>query len=581
MKVNIKWLQELVELKTSTPELITLLNNKTIGTKDVTDEFIELDMKGYNRADLLSLRGVAYEVAAITDSKILFEEPDESKYFWVEKNLPKLEVTIEDSNDCPLYCLVKIEGVSVNPSSPQWVEKLKNSGIRSINNIADITNLLMLEYGQPLHAFDASKIEGGKIVVRRATKGEKIITLDGKSRELSTDNLVIADSQKPAGIAGVMGGKDSEISDKTTTVLLEAAIFNPTLLRRTATNLALNSEASKRFYHGLTQKRLLQALNRAIEMFEQLGGKVTSISISGEVQDPLPKIPTRLKKIRSLIGEDVNEDKVESYLKKLNVTLSDKVIKNGDSSWVVTPPFFRLDLQEEEDIVEEIARMHGYENISSQQIPSTQIPPINQEQLKLFRSFKNIWQELGFTEVFTYPYYSTKVLSGLGFEGEFLKMLIRISNPISRETEYLRLNLWPNLLEAAAKNFKKGYETMSLFELGKTYSVSSGKKPVENFHLAFLVINNGENPIPDAYQVLTEFINQTGLKIQMQESPVKGVPENFFHPKRNMAITFNDQQIGGISEIHLKLADKFGLPKRAAVGEFDLTPLTSDNDKRE
>jgi phenylalanyl-tRNA synthetase beta chain len=268
MKVSINWLKELVKINKPLSELIEEINMKTIGTKEVTDKFIELDMKGYNRADLLSMRGVAYEVASLLESEVQFKEPTEKDFIWAGKNLPGLDVEIKDEDASPFYALAKIEGLKVSPSPKPYEEKLEDSGFRSVNNIADITNLVMLEYGQPLHAFDADTVSEEKVIVRMARDGEEIKTLDGKLRKLTKSDLLITDPKKAIGIAGVMGGENTEVTDKTQTILLEAAIFTPKGLRKTATRLGLQSEASKRFYHGLTKRRLLQSLNAAVRELE-------------------------------------------------------------------------------------------------------------------------------------------------------------------------------------------------------------------------------------------------------------------------------------------------------------------------
>src|SRR3989344_5766437 len=202
MKVSINWLKELVKINKPLPELISEINMKTIGTKEVTDKFIELDMKGYNRADRLSLRGVAYEVASLLDSKITFTEPDPKNFSWVTKKLPELKVEITDQEACPFYVLAKIEGLKVATSSNDVKQKLEDSGFRSINNLADITNIVMLEYGQPLHAFDAQTVVEERVIVRKAKSGEQIVTLDGKTRKLAAEDLLISDPQKSIGIAG-------------------------------------------------------------------------------------------------------------------------------------------------------------------------------------------------------------------------------------------------------------------------------------------------------------------------------------------------------------------------------------------
>src|SRR3989344_3795828 len=252
MKISLNWLKELVDFNLTTKELAEKLSLVSIGIKQQTLDFLELDLT-YNRGDLLSLQGVAREVSAITGSKLLFSPPDEKDYPWTGKDLPETPVRVEEQNLCPVYCIATIENLKVEQSPESWVKRLSDCGMRTVNNIADVTNLIMLQYGQPMHAFDAAKVAEQTLIVRCAQKGEKLITLDGKRRDLNQSDLLIADPKNSLGLAGVMGGKDSEVSNSSTKVLLEAAIFDPVVIRKTSKRHGLNSEASKRFQHGLTK----------------------------------------------------------------------------------------------------------------------------------------------------------------------------------------------------------------------------------------------------------------------------------------------------------------------------------------
>jgi phenylalanyl-tRNA synthetase beta chain len=589
MKVARNWLKELVDLKVSEDELIRLLPLRAIGTKEITPEFIELDMKGYNRADLLSLRGVAYEVSAITDSEVKFAEPDPTKYVWVEQSLPKVEVKVEDEDLCPLYCIAKIEGLKVAPSDKDWIQKLSDSGMRQVNNVADVTNLVMLEYGQPLHSFDAKEVKDETLIVRRASEGEKLKTLDEKERTLTSDDLLITDSQRALGIAGVMGGKNSEITDSTTTILLEAAIFDPVNLRKTSGRLGLNSEASKRFYHGLTKKRALQALDAAIRMYEGLGGKLTALTIVGDTEDQAKKVILRLNKVNSLIGVEITERQVEEFLGKLNFSSSrvanapsnnnrdfssSEAEPSREVSWVVTPPYWRLDIEIEEDLIEEVARMYGYEKIPAKKLEGELPEKIDQSLFNLIYELKNKLVAEGFTELQTYSYFSTNILNNFNFDKT---QLIKIANPMSAETEYMRNNLWANLVEKAADNLKY-FENVAIFEIGKTYEattqpLSSGDEVVEGkiqeeYRLAILLVDGTDNPLAQLNQVIKAVLN----KISPFDT---GRNPNFsyFHPTRHTALGLKDQPIGGMAEVHPRILGGFGVQKRVAIAEIKLEPL--------
>lgn len=552
MKVSISWLKELVDLKISIEELIRLLPFRTIGIKEATDRFIELDMKGYNRADLLSMRGVAQEVTAITNSPLCFDTVD-TKSTIDEVNLPEVNAQIENPEFAPVYCAAKIEELRVGPSSEDWIEKLEDSGIRAVNNIADVTNLIMLEYGQPMHAFDAAKVKNETIIVRLAKKNEEIVTLDGKKRVLDETDLLIADPQKALGLAGVMGGKNSEVTETTTTILLEAAIFDPVSNRQSSKRHGLNSEATKRFQHGLTKTNLLQAFSSTIKMYAGLGGKLTAITLVGNLDDKPKTIKLTQEKINSLIGIDIPANQVESSLTALGFKLASHM-ESGKVIWDVTVPYFRLDMEIEEDVIEEVARMYGYEKIPSKELTGELPERLNQDFHNAIYDLKKALVEIGLTEVQTYSFYSSKTINDLRLT---INDLIKIANPISSETKYLRDNLWPNLLEVVAKNLRQGYKDIAIFEIGKVYLPLSKGLPKEIYRLSIALSNGTDNPIQELYQIaqnlplLRSHLNQGRTLTQRA----------YFHPTR---------QTDWIAEIHPRFVNKFGIEQRVAVLEIEI-----------
>lgn len=567
MKISINWLKELVELTISYKELVQLLNLHTISTKDVTSDYIELDMKGYNRADLLSLRGVALEVAAISNSKVNFTEGDEKEYIWFGKKLPKVKVEVQDNKLCPLYCVAEIEGLKVTLSPAEWIKKLQDCGFRSVNNIADVTNLIMLEYGQPLHAFDANKVAGEKIIVRSANQGEKLTTLDGKDRQLTKTDLLITDDKKPLGLAGVMGGKDCEVSASTNAILLEAAIFDGKNLRRTAQRLGIQSEASKRFQHGLTKTRLLQALDAAIKMYQDLGGKLTTLTIVGNTTDKMIQITLTQNKINSLIGMPVSQKQIEASLTRLGF----KLASQGDvlRGWNVEVPYWRLDIEIEEDVIEEIIRIYGYEKIPATSLDGKLPEKIDQS---LFGNIKKIKQQLvdlGFTEVQTYSFYSTDVLKNTGKE-KYLDYFIKVANPISSETEYLRCDIWPNLVEVVAKNIKHGFNDIAIFELGKVYLLNQDKSIAEDYRLGIALVNASDNPVAELNQIISQLSKELNLNISLGSSKQDQYAKDYFHPIRFSFLEKNGKIAGGIAEVHPRVVNRFGTDKRIAILECDI-----------
>lgn len=547
MKFSKNWLKDFVDLSVSMDVVIKLLPLRTIGLKEITDEYIELDMKGYNRADLLSLRGIATEVAAITDSKIKFEEPNPQDYTWIKNQLPKTPIHVEDENLSSVQAVAKIEGIKVGPSPKEWVDKLNASGMRSVNNIADITNLVMLEYGHPLHAFDQSSVDKDNINVRQAKDGEEIITLDGKLRKLTTQDIVLADDKKALDVAGVMGGKETEIKESTQTILLSASLFNPTMIRKTVNRLKLGSEASKRFYHGLTKKRLIQAFDAAIKMFEDIGGKLTAVNILGDLEDKIVKVNLTQDKINSLIGVDIPAEQVEDSLQKLGFVLDKK-----EDDWQVTVPYWRLDINIEEDLIEEVARLYGYEKIPAKPLEKNldKDAEIDQSNSKYTYDLKKSLSDIGLTEVQTYSFYSSKAVSDLELDAN---TLVKILNPISSETEYLKNSMWPNLVEVVAKNLKNGYNDIAIFEIGKVYSPNEGGLPNESYRLSIAFVNATENP--------TQELNQILKSIKVDKKTGRLENKKYFHPTRYSS---------EIGEVHPRILNKFGIEKRVAVVELDL-----------
>lgn len=563
MKVAKAWLKELVDLKVPMSEIERLLPLRTIAIKEATDRFIELDMKGYNRADLLSMRGVAYEVAAISNSKVKFSEPDDREYLWSNQDLPAVEVEVQDEKLCPLYAVAKISGLKVAGSNKDITDKLQDAGLRPVNNLVDITNLVMLEYGQPLHAFDAAKVVGEKIIVRTAKIDEEIETLDAKKRLLSGEDLLIADSNGPIGIAGVMGGKNSEVGEDTESIFLEAAIFDPMSLRRTATSLGIQSEASKRFYHGLTRIRLLQALDAAIRLYQSLGGKLEAIIIRSDTQDTDIDVVLRQAKVNSLIGIEIDQSFIEDSLSKLYF----EVARIEDGRWKIMPPYWRKDIQIEEDLIEEVARIYGYEKIPAKPLEGVNLKKIDQSLFELIARIKQKLVGIGLTEVSTYSFYSTAVLESLGFDESNEQTLIKVANPISAETEYLRQNIWPNLTKVIDENMRQGFEDIAIFEVGRVYNKTERGEVVEEYRLSIALMNGTENPMAE--------LNSMFNKIKAELDDPKTVQDaqantyGMFHPVRFLKVMKNDW-IGGLGEVHKAILDKMGIGKRVAVLEVKL-----------
>lgn len=566
MKVSKSWLKDLVEIK-DIEKVIKLLPLRTIALRSVTNDYIELDMKGYNRADLLSMRGVAREVAAITDLRVKFEE--ENRYVWEERELQTTPVKITEEALSPTQAVAKIERLRVGPSPKEWVERLNACGMRTVNNIADVTNLVMLEYGHPLHAFDEATVKDDTINVRRAKDGEEITTLDGKLRKLTSEDIVLADGEKALDVAGVMGGKETEVKDSTDTILLSASLFNPTMVRKTAAHLKLGSEASKRFYHGLTKKRLLQAFNAAIKMYADLGGNLTAVTIEGETEDKTVSVNLSQEKINSVIGVDIPSQEVENALTKLGFQL-----ESEGNTWRVKVPYWRLDIEIEEDLIEEVVRMHGYERIPAKELVGRKPAEIDQSLFELISKIKHTLVDEGLTEVQTYSFYSTDVLKNVGFAPDYLDTLVKIANPISSETEYLRQHLWTNLVEVIAKNLKYGFEDIAIFEIGKAYYPTQDR-PQENYRLCIVLQNGTDNPVQELYAIFKRLMDKLDLKIEAEDPDRTPIDHMLFHPTRFQQLIIKGEAGGGVAEIHPRIVNKFGIEQRVAALEINLKKLLS------
>ncbi|HEY5601210.1 MAG TPA: phenylalanine--tRNA ligase subunit beta [Patescibacteria group bacterium] len=539
MKVSLSWLKELVNYNWSPQELADRLSLKSIGVKEVNDNFIELDLT-YNRGDLLSLRGVAREVAAISGTQIKFGNLPNPK-----QNLPEVSVKIENPKLAPVYCVAKIENLKVEKSSDSWIKKLADSGIRTVNNIADITNLIMLEYGQPMHAFDGKKVQNEEIIVRNAKKNETVQTLDGKNRILTTSDLLITDSQGILGLAGVMGAKNSEVSNSTNTILLEAAIFDPVTIRKTSMNHGLYSEAGKRFQHRLTKTNLLNAFAEVIRIYGDQGGKLTAISLVGDFIENPKTIILNYDRLNNLIGASIPKNEVESALNNLGFE-----VNSNDQGWEVRPPNWRLDIQIEEDLVEEVARIYGYEKIETKPLSLENAEPLDQSIPNLILSLKQKLKNIGLTEVETYSFYSSQVIENLNLNK---KSLVKIANPITTETEYLRDFIWPNLIEVVDKNIKSDFSDIAIFEIGKVYSPKKEDLPIEEFRVSIALMNDTDNPITELEAIIDS------LKITKPSGKLGDLA--LFHPTRR---TKNS------AEVHPRILNKFAITKRVAVFEINL-----------
>ncbi len=531
-----------------------------------------------NRPDCLCVMGVAREVAALTHQRMRY--PLVSLPETGETIHQKTSVTLLDPDLCPRYVARMIEGVKVGPS-PSWMrDRLEKVGIRSINSVVDVTNFVMMECGQPLHAFDFELLEEGRIVVRRAQEGEEFITLDGVKRTLDGEMLMICDGVKPVAIAGVMGGLNSEIKEDTKIVLLESAYFNPLGNRRASKKLGLETEAAYRFGRGIDYGGCLFAANRAAQLIQELaGGKV----VEGVV-DAYPKriqpssIRLSVPRIDQVLGTEISVKQVRGYLEDLELD----VRPEGEDILVVTPPSFRGDLEREIDLIEEVVRMDGYERIP---LTLPKGPPSSEERSKVFfveRKAMEVLLQHGYHEVITYSFTSPT-------SGDLICLTpddprrkhVRILNPLTEDFSDLRTSLIPGLLESARYNVSRKNSNLKLFELKKVFFPQEGERlPKEVKYLVGLAMGVDRDPhwafsprpvdfydIKGCVEDLFEGLQIKGIKFDRAED----IP--YLHPGKASRILSEGVVLGVMGEVHPQVLGHYEIHGKAYLFEIDFEKM--------
>jgi len=530
-----------------------------------------------NRADCLSVIGIAREVSALTGQGF-----HSAEVIYEETTLPieqQVSVEIAAPELCPRYCASLITGVKL-ASSPGWMQqRLLACGMRPINNIVDITNYVMLEHGQPLHAFDYDQIRGKRIIVRRAYNDETIVTLDGVERNLSEDMLVIADEKRAVAIAGIMGGIDSEVSEQTTSILLESANFNPASNHHTSSSLHMMSEASLRFGRGISPELTLPALKRATQLIAELAGGTVAKGIIDVYPIRLKQDPILLSTNRtsSLLGVDLTIDQITGALSSLGFECQ----RTGSISEVrVTTPYWRMDIHLPVDLIEEVARIIGYDLIPmtmlSEPLPEHSTEPLVGLKQEIARSLACY----GFQEIITYSLISLEMLNKLSPQHhEHKPMPIRLANPMSAEQEYLRPNLRANLLTALVENRKHEEGGIRLFELGRIYLSRAGNLPDEREVVCGLLSGArsekswlGGDGLIDFYDVkgvVEGLLDRLGLEASFEECL-----DESLHPGKQAAVVIKGNKVGVLGELHPHVSRAFEIYEPVYLFELDITSLS-------
>ena len=519
-----------------------------------------------NRPDCLSVIGIAREVAALTDQAIhipdiSYDEPESPIEEWIS-------IDIDDPELCPRYCASLVTDVKIGPS-PQWMQqRLLAGGMRPINNVVDITNYVMLEYGQPLHAFDHKQLKGKKIIVRRAKDDESMYTLDGMKRDLNSDMLVIADESEPVALAGVMGGADSEVIEITTTILLEAASFNGGSIRRTSTKLGLRSEASSRFEKSISPDLAPIGLRRATQLFVELAGGRAAKGIVDVYPGKKDEIPIMLprERIGRVLGIEFDTARVQAVLSSLGFG-SERIGETDDLS--VTVPYWRTDIKLPDDVIEEVARIIGYDEIPTtllrSEIPEHAPAPL----LNLKDVIRDLLSGCGMQEVINYSLTSQVMLDRIDPE-RTISPEFKVANPMSLEQECLRTNLRGGLLACFYTNERHEDNGIRLFEIGKVYYPRGNDLPEEKETLCGLLggLRSDQSWLSDDSKL--DFFDAKGImetvfnRYRLQADFEPGEDQNMV-PGRTAVVTISGKKVGVLGEIHPRILALFDISTQPVI----------------
>ncbi len=561
MKFSYNFLQSFFEKKLPSPEeMENLLMMRFFEVEEVKkngDDFvIDIDVLPNRAGDCLSHIGVAREISAITGNEFKYPEIK----FKEKKEDVSESIKVDVKNSCNRYILRGVEEVEVQ-ESPDFIKKrLISCGLKSINNVVDITNYVMLETGQPLHAFDAEKIQGGKIIVRNAKKREKIVTLDEKRIDLKEDVLVIADTASPLGIAGIKGGIVPEVTQNTKKIYIEAANFDPLTIRRASQDIGVRTDASLRFEHGLPSDLAEYAIDRAVSMIvENAKGK----ALKGKI-DFYPKreernkkeIVVSVKKVRSVLGVDIPLKRIEEILRSLEFK-----IKRKDDLITVKPPYFRQDVSIEEDVIEEVGRIYGYENIEPVSPEGFIICKGDDKLSRAKKLCKKVLTGFGYFESYNYSFINQKKADFFNYNN-----LVEMEKPVSLEFKYLRPSLIPGLLSNLIEN-EKNFSVIKMFEIGKVF-LEGKKNNKEKNNLGFVSSENDFYKAKGEVDLMMKKIFKKSVSFSQDE------PDSVFFKKgRFVKVFFEKKEVGFFGEISEEAKKSWKVRNNAVFGEFDFEKM--------
>lgn len=519
-----------------------------------------------NRVDCYSVLGIAREAAATFGKKFIppvveVKGNNEDAHDYVK-------VTVEDKELCPRYCARVVKNVKIGPS-PKWMQRcLAANGIRPINNLVDITNYVMEEYGQPMHAYDMDTIEGQEIVVRRASKGETFITLDGQERILDDSILMICDGKKPVGLAGIMGGENSMITDNVSTVLFEAACFDGVNIRLSSKKVGLRTDASGKFEKGLDPNNAQAAIDRACQLIEEFGcGEVVGgmVDVYSKVKEPV-RVPFSPEKINDLLGTELSREQMLEYLSRVELFYDEKTNE-------IVAPTFRHDIFRTADLAEEVARFFGYDNIPTTLPKGEATTGKLPFKLRIEQTARDMAEFNGFSQGYCYSFESPKVFDKLLLpKDDSLRKAIVISNPLGEDFSIMRTISLNGMLTSLGTNYKRRNKDVRLYELGNIYIPK--ELPLKELPEERMMFTLGMYGAGDFYTmkgVVEEFLDKIGMHKKENYNPQAG--KTFLHPGRQAEILYEGTVIGYLGEVHPTVAASYGIGDRAYVAVLDIPEI--------
>ena len=531
------------------------------------DSVIEYEITS-NRVDCFSVLGIAREAAATFDKK--FVPPVVTETGNDENVNDIVKVTVKDADLCSRYTARVVKNVKFAPS-PKWMqERLRSHGIRPINNLVDITNYVMEEYGQPMHAYDLDTIAGNEIVVRRAAKDEKFVTLDGQERQMDDSVLMICDAEKAIGIAGIMGGENSMITENVHTMLFEAACFDGTNIRKSSKKIGLRTDASAKFEKGLDPNLAMEAMNRACQLVEELGAG----EVVGGAVDIYPvkregiRIPFEPDKYNKLLGTDIDKETMIGYFKKIDLGYNEATNE-------ILVPSWRQDLLCDADMAEEVARFYGYDNIGVT-LPSGESTAGGKSfKLRMEEKAREVAEFCGFSQAMTYSFESPKIFDKLLIPADSdLRKTVVISNPLGEDYSIMRTLPLNGMLASLSTNFGRRNKDVRLYEMGNIYlpkQVPLTELPEERMQLTFGMYGDGD--FFTMKGVVEELLSQLGLRNKAEYDPTADLP--FLHPGRKASVVYDGTVIGYLGEVHPTVAANYAIKERVYIAVVDMPEIVS------